>query len=262
MFFNTIRNSDVISVVKRYIRILTRSTKEEADVRKEEFSMKTSNAYFKTCSFWALGIVPTLDVPVLFIYSDSFSWKQLFSKSKIYLPVDQGVRARVPVARLRELEFSAEQNMKNSGGLLEKTCGITLHLSLFRLESKKTSSSPSRSLCFRTSYLNSTYVITVIQIARWIWRYFEIYNVTEVDLQLLLNGFFKMALKNKPSWLQIAFKVIVRLIRSLIEISWIGQILMRGSCIDNSFNSCKLALQPTKTCKKFKQSQQGSYCCF
>ena len=27
------------------------------------------------------------------------------------------------------------------------------------------------------------YVITVSQIARWIWRYFETYNVTEVCLQ-------------------------------------------------------------------------------
>ena len=34
-------------------------------VRKQEFFLKTSHAYFKNYAFWALDMAPTLDVPVL-----------------------------------------------------------------------------------------------------------------------------------------------------------------------------------------------------
>ena len=49
----------------RYIQTIF--CKEEAEVRKHAVFMKTSYAYFKTCAFWALDMVPILDVPVLFL---------------------------------------------------------------------------------------------------------------------------------------------------------------------------------------------------
>ena len=49
----------------RYIRTILHFTKEEG-VRKQEFFMKTSYAYFRNLAFWAWDIVPTLDVPALF----------------------------------------------------------------------------------------------------------------------------------------------------------------------------------------------------
>ena len=51
----------------RYIRTILRFIKEEAEVRKQEFFMKTSYAYFENCAFWALDIAPTLDVRVLLL---------------------------------------------------------------------------------------------------------------------------------------------------------------------------------------------------
>ena len=50
----------------RYIRTILRFCKEETEVRKQQLSMKTTYAYFKSALFWALDMAPTLDVAVLF----------------------------------------------------------------------------------------------------------------------------------------------------------------------------------------------------
>ena len=66
--------------VWRYIGTILRLSKEEAEVRKQEFFMKTSFAYFKNGTFWSLDIAPTVDVPVLFF--DVFSYRKLFLKDE------------------------------------------------------------------------------------------------------------------------------------------------------------------------------------
>ena len=61
------QNFDVMSGVKRYIRIILRFASEEAEIREQEFLIKTSVRIFQTCAYSALNIAQTLDVPVLFI---------------------------------------------------------------------------------------------------------------------------------------------------------------------------------------------------
>ena len=109
IFFNTIRILDVISKVKRYIRIFDIISelycillKEEAEAQKqaltfvraryirtfEEFFMKTSWSYFKNCAFWALGIAPTLDVPVFLQFTSiQLYWSNRWNPLKIWLQI-------------------------------------------------------------------------------------------------------------------------------------------------------------------------------
>ena len=66
---------------------------------------------------------------------------------------------------------------------METLCRITMQPPLFELKLKTIPLLHRRDHFFTRKFLKYTpYVITVSQVARWIGRYFETYNVTEIYL--------------------------------------------------------------------------------
>ena len=72
---------------------------------------------------------------------------------------------------------------KIPGLCMETFCRITMQLPLFQLKLKTIRLHRRDHFVFTRKFLKYVpYVITVSQRARWIWRYFETYHVTEICL--------------------------------------------------------------------------------